>query len=122
MTCSMRGDAPFGKVKGFISDMHTKAEMLEQSLKDSISFADDDMAEAKKGLAEAGEKMASAEGELKVTSKDFAVDIAQKRARKNGRRLASRRPPRPLVAVASKSAPPSRWPTHGSAHPPSGMG
>jgi chromosome segregation ATPase len=53
-------------------------EMLKQSLEDSIKFADEDMAEAKKGLAEAGEKKSAAEGDLEVTQKDLKADIEQK--------------------------------------------
>ena len=47
--------------------------------KGAIKFANDDMAEAKMGLAEAGEKKAAAEGDLEVTAKDLAGDIAQKK-------------------------------------------
>jgi len=53
--------------------------MLKQSLEDSIRFEEKDMADGKKGLAEAGEKKASAEGDLEVTSKDLAQDIADKK-------------------------------------------
>mmetsp|Transcript_38085 Transcript_38085/g.59251 ORF Transcript_38085/g.59251 Transcript_38085/m.59251 type:complete len:675 (+) Transcript_38085:54-2078(+) len=53
-------------------------EMLSQSLTDSIKFANKDMDKAKKGLAEAQEKKASAEGDLDVTSKDLAEDIKAK--------------------------------------------
>jgi len=54
-------------------------EMLKQSLEDAIKFANSDMADAKKGLAAAGEKKASAEGDLDVTSKALAEDIKQKK-------------------------------------------
>jgi len=50
-------------------------EMLKQSLEDSIKFATKDMSDAKKDLAAAGEKKASAEGDLDVTSKTLAADI-----------------------------------------------
>jgi chromosome segregation ATPase len=53
-------------------------EMLKQSLTDEIEFAEKDMASAKKGLAESQEKKAVAEGDLDVTSKDLAEDIATK--------------------------------------------
>merc|ERR1719199_1450398 len=53
-------------------------EMLKQSLTDSIKFANKDMDEAKKGLAESQEKKANAEGDLEVTQKDLDEDIAAK--------------------------------------------
>merc|ERR1719305_1394747 len=51
-------------------------QMLKQSLEDEIKFGNADMAEAKKGLAESAEKLAGARGDLGVTSKDLAADIA----------------------------------------------
>jgi len=72
------------KAEGQLADARKKEttalhnfEMLKQSLEDSIRFANDDMAEAKKGLAEAGEKKSAAEGDLEVTSKDLKGDIEQ---------------------------------------------
>merc|ERR1719272_2927153 len=53
-------------------------EMLRQSLTDEMKFANKDMDKAKKGLAESQEKKANAEGDLEVTSKDLAEDIATK--------------------------------------------
>merc|ERR1719272_2459210 len=53
-------------------------EMLKQSLTDEMKFANKDMDKAKKGLAESQEKKANAEGDLEVTSKDLAEDIATK--------------------------------------------
>jgi len=53
-------------------------QMLKQSLTDEIKFAEKDMDKAKKGLAESQEKKASATGDLDVTSKDLAEDIATK--------------------------------------------
>merc|ERR1719446_355953 len=53
-------------------------EMLKQSLTDSIKFANKDMDEAKKALAESQEKKANAEGDLEVTQKDLDEDIAAK--------------------------------------------
>jgi hypothetical protein len=50
-------------------------EMLSSSLKDSIKYATKDMEKAKKGLAEAEEKKAAAEGDLAVTTKDLNEDI-----------------------------------------------
>merc|ERR1719433_1764882 len=51
-------------------------QMLRQSLEDEIKFGNADMADAKKGLAESAEKQAVANGDLVVTSKDLAADIA----------------------------------------------
>merc|ERR1719446_1681690 len=53
-------------------------EMLKQSLTDSIKFANKDMDDAKKALAESQEKKANAEGDLEVTQKDLDEDIAAK--------------------------------------------
>merc|ERR1719482_1196444 len=53
-------------------------QMLKQSLTDEIKFANKDMDKAKKGLAESQENKATAEGDLDVTSKDLAEDIATK--------------------------------------------
>jgi DNA repair exonuclease SbcCD ATPase subunit len=50
-------------------------EMLASSLKDSIKYATKDMDKAKKGLEEASEAKAVAEGDLAVTSKDLKADI-----------------------------------------------
>jgi hypothetical protein len=73
------------KAEGQLADARKKEttalhnfEMLKQSLTDSIRFANDDKAEATKGLAEAGEKKSAAEGDLEVTSKDLKGDIEQK--------------------------------------------
>merc|ERR1719359_2004884 len=53
-------------------------EMLKQSLTDEIEYAEKDMAKAKKGLSEATEKKAVAEGDLATTSEDLKEDIATK--------------------------------------------
>jgi len=65
-------------------DAATKAEttnknnfdMLKQGLTDEIKFANKDMDESKKELAESGEIKAGAEGDLAVTSKALAEDVA----------------------------------------------
>jgi chromosome segregation ATPase len=65
-------------------DAATKAEttnknnfdMLKQGLTDEIKFANKDMDESKKELAESGEIKAGAEGDLEVSSKALAEDIA----------------------------------------------
>jgi len=65
-------------------DAATKAEttnknnfdMLKQSLTDEIKFANKDMDDSKKELAESGEIKASGEGDLDVTSKALAEDVA----------------------------------------------
>jgi hypothetical protein len=65
-------------------DAATKAEttnknnfdMLKQSLTDEIKYANEDKAKSEKELAESGEIKAAAEGDLEVTSKALAEDIA----------------------------------------------
>merc|ERR1719169_294004 len=47
-------------------------EMLAQSLKDEIKYANKDLDKAKKSLASSAEAQATAEGDLDVTSKDLA--------------------------------------------------
>jgi len=51
-------------------------EMLKQSLEDEIKYANKDMDDTKKSLAESGETKASAEGDLSVTKKDLSEDVA----------------------------------------------
>merc|ERR1719329_1338271 len=48
---------------------------LKQSLTDELKFANKDMDDAKKGLAESSEIKASAEGDLEVTNKALAEDV-----------------------------------------------
>merc|ERR1719333_96704 len=50
-------------------------QMLEQSLEDQIKFGNAELAKAKKGLAGSGEKKATAEGDLSVTTTDLNSDI-----------------------------------------------
>merc|ERR1719271_366959 len=56
------------------SNLHNY-EILKQSLTDSIKYATEDVAKAKKCISEAEEAKAIAEGDLEVTSKDLAEDI-----------------------------------------------
>merc|ERR1719174_1209424 len=49
-------------------------EMLAQSLKDEIKYANQNLDKAKKSLAESAEAKATAEGDLSVTSSDLAED------------------------------------------------
>merc|ERR1719386_278359 len=51
-------------------------EMLKQGLTDEIKFANKDLDESKKELAEAGEIKAGAEGDLAVTTKALTEDLA----------------------------------------------
>jgi len=51
-------------------------EMLKQSLEDDIGNANKDLDAAKKSLAASGETKATAQGDLTVTSKALAADIA----------------------------------------------
>merc|ERR1719359_1798791 len=50
-------------------------EMLAQSLKDEIKYANKDLEKAKKNLGASDEAKATAQGDLDVTSKDLAEDI-----------------------------------------------
>jgi len=50
-------------------------EQLKQGLTDEIKYANKDMDEAKKGLAESGEIKAAAEGDLEVTTKALNEDL-----------------------------------------------
>merc|ERR1719162_2782860 len=50
-------------------------DQLKQSLTDEIKFANKDMDDAKKGLAESSEIKASSEGDLEVTSKALKEDL-----------------------------------------------
>jgi len=50
-------------------------EMLKQSLTDQIKFGNKDLATAKKDTAASAERKATAEGDLKVTSKELASDV-----------------------------------------------
>merc|ERR1719375_698777 len=50
-------------------------EQLKQSLTDEIKYANKDMDEAKKGLAESNEIKAAAEGDLEVTTKALNEDL-----------------------------------------------
>jgi len=52
--------------------------MLKQSLKDEISFANQNMEDAKKGIAASAEKRTAAAGDLYATSKELASDVATK--------------------------------------------
>merc|ERR1719174_610066 len=51
-------------------------QMLKQSLSDSIKFANQELADAKKGLAASQEAQGSAQGDLDVTKKDLAQDTS----------------------------------------------
>jgi len=73
------------KAEGQLDDSRKKEtiamqnfEMLEQSLKDEIKFANKDMEAAKMEIAVSSEKKSTAEGDLEVTSKELATDIEAK--------------------------------------------
>jgi len=53
-----------------------KFDLLKQSLEDEIKYASKDMDDTKKALAESGEIKAAAEGDLTVTQKALAEDVA----------------------------------------------
>merc|ERR1719382_1698933 len=50
-------------------------EQLRQSIEDAIAYNQKELAEAKRGVAAAGEKKAKAEGDLEATAKDLDEDI-----------------------------------------------
>jgi len=60
-----------------VKDRHS-FEQLKMSLSDEIKFASEDMAAAKKGIAESSEKKATATGDLESTSKELAEDVKAK--------------------------------------------
>jgi len=66
-----------GARKKETSNLHN-FEMLKQSLKDEIKFANKDFTEAKKSLAASAQAKAGAEGDLTMTSKDLEADKASK--------------------------------------------
>merc|ERR1719288_449776 len=53
-------------------------QMLEQSLKDELRFATQDLNEAKKGISESSERKSVATGDLSGTSKSLAADLKSK--------------------------------------------
>jgi chromosome segregation ATPase len=59
------------------SNLHN-FQMLKQSIEDEIKYGQKELAEAKAGIAASGEKKATAEGDLEVTSKDLAEDTKVK--------------------------------------------
>merc|ERR1719350_2369815 len=59
------------------ADLHN-FEMLKQSLKDEIRLASKDMQAAKNERSASGERKATAEGDLAVTSKALAADVDSK--------------------------------------------
>jgi len=73
------------KAKEQLDDARTKEmsskhafEMMAQSLRDEIKYAEKDLAATKKALASHGETKSTAEGDLEVTSKELAEDIDTK--------------------------------------------
>merc|ERR1719382_75005 len=64
---------------GNAQNKETKAlyefEQLRQSIEDAIVYNKKELAEAKRGISAAGEKKATAEGDLEVTTKDLNEDI-----------------------------------------------
>lgn len=68
---------------GNAQNAETKAlfqfQQLKQGIEDAIAYAKKEMDEAKKGINEAGEKKATAEGDLEVTTKDLAADVKELR-------------------------------------------
>eukprot|EP00928_Gymnodinium_smaydae_P089789 TRINITY_DN736_c0_g1_i1.p1 TRINITY_DN736_c0_g1~~TRINITY_DN736_c0_g1_i1.p1 ORF type:complete len:689 (+),score=254.58 TRINITY_DN736_c0_g1_i1:1481-3547(+) len=69
------------KAQGQLADAREKEttalhnfQLLEQGLKDQIKYNNKDTAEAKKSLSASGEKKATAEGDLEVTTKDVETN------------------------------------------------
>merc|ERR1719183_625706 len=72
------------KAEGELADLRKKEQnaqynydLLKQDLEDSIKFANQDKDKTQKGKDAAGETKAVAEGDLEITSKKLAEDIAQ---------------------------------------------
>merc|ERR1719247_1355728 len=70
------------KAKGALAEARSKEtsntqnfEMLKQTLEDEIKYAEKDMSDAKKSMAETEETKATAEGDLNTDSKALAEDI-----------------------------------------------
>jgi chromosome segregation ATPase len=57
---------------------HNNFQLMQQSLKDEIRFGNQDLAEAKAGIAASNEKKSTAEGDLSVTKKELAADVEAK--------------------------------------------
>merc|ERR1719172_38114 len=73
-----KADGQLEKARKAESTALQNYQMLKQSLTDEIKFANKDMDAAKKNLAASQEAKAAATGDLEVTSKDLAEDIATK--------------------------------------------
>jgi len=73
------------KADSQLSDLRNKEtsnrqnyEMLKQSLTDEIAYSNKEFSEAKAGIAEGGERKATAEGDFDVSSKELAEDVKAK--------------------------------------------
>merc|ERR1719171_1201573 len=70
-----KGEAQLEEVRKTETKNLQAYQMLAQSLKDEIKYANKDLDKAKKSLAASAEAKATAEGDLDVTSKDLAEDV-----------------------------------------------
>jgi len=71
-----KAEAQLAEARNSENKSNQAYQMLAQGLRDEVKYATDDMNKAKKGLGASGEAQATAEGDLSVTSKDLAEDIA----------------------------------------------
>merc|ERR1719460_983353 len=71
-----KAEAQLGEARASETKSNQAYQMLAQSLKDEIKYANADLNKAKKNLGASGEAKATAEGDLSVTSSDLAEDVA----------------------------------------------
>jgi len=75
-----KAEAQLSELRNTETANHNNFQLLEQSLKDEISFGNKDMDAAKSGIAASTEKKSTAEGDLQVTRKELAEDLEAKAA------------------------------------------
>jgi len=73
-----RADNQLDELRNKETANHNNFQLLKQSLTDEVRFGNEDMAAAKKALAESGEAKSTADGDLGVTSKELAADLDTK--------------------------------------------
>lgn len=70
-----KGETQLNTATATVTTNKNNFDQLKQSLTDEIKFANKDMDDAKKGLAESAEIKAAAEGDLDVTTKALNEDL-----------------------------------------------
>jgi len=75
-----KAEAQLSELRNTETANHNNFQLLEQSLKDEISFGNKDMDAAKSGIAASTEKKSTAEGDLQVTRKELEEDLEAKAA------------------------------------------